>query len=451
MNITFECPDKINGLLTMTIEQSDYQESVDKQLKDMRRRANVPGFRPGMVPMGLIKRQYGEAAKYDAVNKLVDEKLFGYIRENKIQMLGSPLPAESQQPQDLKQDGPFTFVFDIAVAPEIDLELTAADEIDYYTIEADDKLIQEHVDMFCQRAGQLVAVEQYGGGTDSLTGDLRQTDEAGNTLEGGITVADATVMPTYFKDEDEKKKFADAKKGDILTFNPRKAYADTELASLLKMDKEQVKDLTSDFSFQVTEIKHFQPAAVDQKLFDTIYGEGTVKSEEEFRQKIADDLAPQLADNSQYKFLMDVRTYCETKVGTLTYPDALLKRVMLDPKNGRDEKYVEEHYADSIKALTWQLIEEKLVNQTGIKVNDDDIKQVAKASIRAQFAQYGMDNIPDDVLDSYADEQLKKEKDTERYVSRAIDVKLAAALKNVVKLNEKKTTLDEFNKMMREQ
>lgn len=449
MNITFDCPDKINGLLTMTIEQSDYQESVEKQLKDMRRRANVPGFRPGMVPMGLIKRQYGEAAKYDAVNKLVDEKLFGYIRENKIQMLGSPMPAESQQPQDLKQDGPFTFVFDIAVAPEFELELTSKDKIDYYNIEADDKLIQSQVDMFCQQAGQLQDAEQYAGGSDSLRGDLRQLDETGNTLEGGITVAEALVMPTYFKDEDEKKKFEGAKMGDILTFNPRKAYSDTELASVLKLEKEQVQDLQSDFTFQVTEIKHFQPAAVDQKLFDRIYGEGNVKSEKEFRQKIAESLAPQLTENSQYKFLLDVRDYCEKKVGELTFPDALLKRVMLDTKEGRDEKYVEEHYADSIKALKWQLIEEKLVQQTGIKVTDDDLKQVAKAAIRAQFAQYGMNDIPEDVLENYADEQLKKKEEAERYVSRAIDVKLAAALKDVVKLNEKKTTLDEFNKMLR--
>ena len=451
MNITFECPDKINGLLTMTIEQADYQESVDKQLKDMRRRANVPGFRPGMVPMSMIKRQYGEAAKYDAVNKLVDEKLFAYIRENKIQMLGSPLPAESQVPQDLKTDGPFTFVFDVAVAPEFSIELTGKDKIDYYVIEADDKLIQQQVDMYCQQAGEMKSAEQYQGGTDSLRGDLRQLDADGNTLEGGITVAEALLMPTYMKEEDERKHFEGAKLGDIITFNPRKAYGDAELASILKMEKDEVKDLTADFSFQVTDIKHFQPAEVNQKLFDHVFGEGSVKDEKEFRQRIADMLAPQLEENSQYKFLLDVRAYAENKVGELTFPDALLKRVMKASEEGRDDKFVEEHYADSIKALKWQLIEEQLVRANGIKVNDDDVKQVAKESMRAQFAQYGMNNIPEDVLDNYAQEQLKKGENVDRYVSRAIDVKLAAALKGVVKLNEKKVTLDEFNKMTQEQ
>ena len=451
MNITFDCPDKINGLLTMTIEQADYQESVDKQLKDMRKRANVPGFRPGQVPMSLIKRQYGEAAKYDAVNKLVDEKLFAYIRENKIQMLGSPLPAESQQPQDLSKDGPFTFVFDVAVAPEFEATLTEKDKVDYYTIKADDKLIQQQVDMYCQQAGEMKDAEQYQGGTDSLRGDLRQLDAEGNTLDGGITVADALLMPTYFKDDEQKKAFEAAKLGDIITFNPRKAYGDAELASVLKKEKEEVKDLESDFSFQVTTIKHFQPAEVDQALFDRIFGEGNVSDEKAFRQKIADMLAPQLEENSQYKFLQDVRAYMEKKVGELVFPEDLLKRVMKAGDSKRDDKFVEQHFEESLKQLKWQLIEEQLVRANGIKVNDDDIKQVAKAAMRAQFAQYGMNNIPEDVLDNYADEQLKKGENVDNFVARAIDVKLAAALKGVVKLNEKKVTLDEFNKMMQEQ
>ena len=452
MNIQFECPDKVNGLMTITIEQADYQAEVDKKLKDYRKKAQMPGFRPGMVPMGLIKRQYGTAIKVDEVNRILGEKLYEYIRENKIQMLGEPLPnEEKQQPQDLQGDGPFEFVFDIAVAPEFKAELTDKDKIDYYDIKVDDKLINQQVEMFQSQAGEFVEAQEWTG-NDTLKGDLRQLDADGNTLEGGITTEGGMIMPSYVKGEDEKKKFDGAKPGDIIIFNPKKAYPDNdaEVAALLKVDKEQVKTLESDFSFQITEIRHFQPHEVNQELFDRTFGEGNVKSEAEFRQKIADSIKPQLQGNSDFKFLLDVRKYMEKKVGELQFPEALLKRVMLNNNKDKGADYVEQNFQGSINELKWHLIKEQLVTANNIKVEDADIKQVAKGAIRQQFAQYGMNNVPDDVLDNYVDEQLKKRENIEGYVERAIDVKLMQALKQVVKLNTKEVTLDEFNKLMQE-
>ena len=219
MNIKFESADKINGLMTVTIEQADYQEAVDKKLKEYRKKAQVPGFRPGMVPMGLIKKQYGTAVKVDEVNRILGEKLYEYIRENKIQMLGEPLPnQEKQQPQDLAGDGPFEFVFDIAVAPEFKAELTAKDKINFYTIKVDDKLIDDQVQMYASQAGEFVEAQEWSG-NDTLKGDLRQLDAEGNTLEGGITTEGGMIMPSYIKGEDERKKFEGAKPGDIITFN----------------------------------------------------------------------------------------------------------------------------------------------------------------------------------------------------------------------------------------
>ena len=449
MNIQFESADKINGLMTITIEQADYQEQVDKKLKDYRKKAQVPGFRPGMVPMGLIKKQYGTAVKVDEVNRVLGEKLYEYIRENNIQMLGEPLPNESQVPQDLQGDGPFEFKFDIAVAPEFKAELTGKDKVDFYSIVADDKLIDEQVQMFASQAGEFVEAQEWSG-NDTLKGDLRQLDAEGNTLEGGIEVEGGLVMPSYVKGEDEKKKFDGAKPGDIIIFNPKKAYPDNdaEVAALLKKQKDEVKDLESDFSFQVTEIRHFQPHAVDQELFTRVFGEG-VKDEADFRQRIADGLKAQLAGNSDYKFLQDVRQYVEKKVGELQFPEALLKRVMINNNKDKGEEYVEKNFKASIDELKWHLIKEQLVAQTGIKVEDADLKLIAKDAIRQQFAQYGMNNVPDDMLEQYADEQLKKRENVESFVERAIDVKLTQALKQVVKLNTKEVTLDEFNKMMR--
>ena len=450
MNIQFECADKVNGLMTITIEQADYQEQVDKKLKDYRKKAQVPGFRPGMVPMGLIKRQYGMAVKVDEVNRILSDKLFEYVRQNNIQMLGEPLPNEErQQPQDLQGDGPFVFVFDIAVAPEFTAELTDKDKIDYYDIKVDDKIIDEQVQMFQSQTGEFVEVQEWSG-NDTLKGDLRQLDADGNTLEGGLEVEGGMVMPSYVKGEDEKKKFEGAKPGDIIVFNPKKAYPDNdaEVAALLKVDKDQVKDLESDFSFQITEIRHFQPHAVDQELFDRIFGEGNVTDEASFRQKIADGIKPQFVGNSDFKFLQDVRKYMEEKVGELQFPEAILKRVILQNNKDKGAEFVEKNFEGSIKELKWHLIKEQLVNACQVKVEDADLKQVAKGAVRQQFAQYGMNNVPDDVLENYAEEQLKKRENIEGYVERAIDVKLMQALKQVVKLNVKEVTFDEFNKMM---
>jgi len=450
MDIQFECNDKVNGLMTITIEAADYQEQVEKKLKDYRKKAQMPGFRPGMVPMGLIKKQYGTAVKVDEVNRLLGEKLYEYVRENKIQMLGEPLPnEEKQQPQDLAGNGPFTFVFDIAVAPEFKAELTNADTIDYYDITIDDKMVDDQVQMFQGQAGEFVEAQEWSG-NDTLTGDLRQLDADGNTLEGGIETAGGMVMPSYVKGEDEKKKFDGAKPGDIIIFNPKKAYPDNdaEVAALLKVDKEKVKDLDSDFSFQITSIRHFQPHAINQELFDRIFGEGNVKDEKDFRQKIADSIKPQLAANADFKFLADVRKYMEQKVGELTFPEALLKRVMLNNNKDKGADFVEKNFEGSIAELKWHLIKEQLVNAANIKVEDADLKQVAKGVVRQQFAQYGMSNVPDDVLDNYAEEQLKKRENIEGFVERAIDLKLMQALKQMVKLNTKQITLDEFNKLM---
>ena len=453
MNITFEAPDKVNGLMTITLEQADYQGEVDKQLKDYRKRAQVPGFRPGQVPMGMIKRQYGTAVKADVVNKLLGEKLYAYVQENKIQMLGEPLAHESQEPQDLEKDDTLTFKFDIAVAPEFKAELTDKDTVAYYHITVDDKLIDQQVEMYQSRGGHYDKVESYDAEQrDMLKGDLRELDADGNVKEGGIEVADAVLMPQYIKVDDQKKLFDGSKLGDIITWNPRQAYpeSDVEVSGLLKIEKDQVGEHTGDFTYQITEISRFVKADLNQELFDQVFGKGNVKSEQEFRQKIADQMGQQFSVDSDYKFLLDVRAYMEQKVGKLEYPEALLKRVMLQNNKDKGEDFVEKNFDASIKELGWHLIKEQLVAANNIKVDDNDLKAVAKEVARAQFAQYGMSNVPDEYLDNYAQDMLKKRENTEGLVDRAVDVKLTAALKQVVKLDEKNISLEDFQKMLNE-
>ena len=453
MNISFENPDKVNGVLTLTIEKDDYQAEVDKTLKDYRKKANVPGFRVGQAPIGLIKRQFGASVKADVVNKLIGKNLNDYIKDNNIDMLGEPLANANQVPQDLEADGPYTFIFDIAVAPEFKIELTADDSIDYYDIDVDDKLVSQQVEMFQSRAGHYDKVEEYDGSqNDMLKGDLRELDADGNAKEDGIVVEAAVLMPEYIKVDDQRALFDGAKLGSVITFNPKKAYPESnaEIKSLLKIDDAKAEELTSDFTFLVTEISRYTKAEVNQELFDQIYGKDNVKDEADFRQKIAEGIKNQLKSDTDYKFLLDVRAYAENKVGELTFPNELLKRIMLNNNQEKGEAFVNEHFDASIKELKWSLIKNQLVKAAEIKIEDADVKALAVEAARIQFAQYGMNNIPEEYLEKYANDMLKDKNYIDNLVERAIDVKLADAVKKVVKLNQKTISLDDFNKMMQE-
>ena len=453
MNISFENPDKINGVLKITIEKDDYQGEVDKTLKNYRKQANIPGFRQGQAPIGMIKRQFGMQVKMDVINKILGEKLNGYIIDNKIAMLGNPLPNEAQVEQDLEKDGPFEFIFDIAVAPEINIEINGNDEIDHYSIEVDDKLVDQQVDMFRSRAGHYDKVEEYDAAqNDMLKGDLRELDADGNAKEDGIVVGQAVLMPEYIKVEDQKSLFDGAKLGSVITFNPKKAYPESnaEIKSLLKISDEQAEGLTSDFTFLVTEISRFVKAEVNQELFDQVFGEGNVNDEADFRQKVAESIKTQFSNDEEFKFMLDIRKYAEDKVGEVAFPDELLKRVMKSNNQDKDDKFIEDNYAASIKELKWSLIKNELMEANELKVEKEDVVKVVKDIARMQFAQYGMSNVPEEYLDNYVDKIMKEEKNLESYIERASDIKLAAALKKVVKLNEKTVSLDEFNKIMSE-
>ena len=451
MNTQFECTDQVNGLLTINLEPSDYQEPVAKKLKEIRKKAQMPGFRPGMVPISLIKKRFGQNVKMEEVNRLVGEAINNYIKENKLRVVGNILPnTEKQQPQDIEAEGPLEFVFDIGVAPDFKVELSEQDKLDYYSIKADDKLIDEQVRMFAAQAGTFVEAQEWSG-NDTLMGDMRQLDKEGNTLEEGITVQSAQVMPSYIKDEEQKKLFEGAKPGDIIIFNPKKAYADndTELAGLLKKKKEEVKDLDSDFSFQITSIRHFEPAEVNEELFKKVFGDD-VKDEADFRQRIAKALEAQLAANGNFKFMIDLRKYLEEKVGTLPMPEQILKRSMIENNKDKEnvEELVEKNFEAAIKDLKWHLIKEHLVEMTGIKVDDKDMKAIARDHVRQQFAQYGINEVPDDMLEQYADEQLKKAENKNEYVEQIIDQKLVPAIKDIVKPAIKEVTIEEFRKMV---
>ena len=451
MNVSMQNVDKVSALLTVNIEKADYQEKVEKVLKKYRQQANIPGFRKGMVPMSLIKKQFGKSVTAEEVDRLMQEKVNEYIRENKVNMLGMPLPNEEKmQPIDFDTQENFEFVFDIALAPEFKAELTEKDAIDFYAIAVSDEMVNSQVEMYAQRASKYDKVDSYQD-RDMVKGLLAELDAEGNTKEGGIQVEGAVMMPSYMKNDDQKAIFNGAKVNDVLVFNPSVAYEGNaaELSSLLKIKKEEVEGMKSDFSFQIEEITRAIPAALDQALFDQVFGEGAVKSEDEFRGKIKEGIAAQFVADSNYKFLLDVRNYLMEKVGKLEFPDALLKKIMLLNNQDKGESFVEENYDKSIEELTWHLIKEQLVEANGIKVEQDDLLAIAKENTRMQFAQYGMMNLPEDMVENYAKDMLKKKENVEGLVNRAVDSKLIVALKGKVALNNKEVSFDEFNEMLK--
>ena len=449
MNVSLQNIDKVSALLTVKLEKADYQEKVDKALKSFRQKAQMPGFRKGMVPMSLIKKMYGKSVLAEEVNKLLSETVFKYIQDNKVNILGEPMPDEDKQPAiDFDTMEEFEFLFDIALAPEFKAEVSAEDKVDYYDIEVSDEMVNNQIKAYTQRNGKYEKVDTYAD-KDMLKGLLAELDEEGNAKEGGIQVEGAVMMPAYMKNDEQKAIFANAKVNDVLVFNPHTAWDGNpaELASLLKIDKEAAAEMKSDFSFQVEEITRFVEGELDQEIFDQVFGEGTVKTEEEFRVKVKEAIAKQFVADSDYKFLIDLRKVLMEKVGKLEFPDALLKRIMRANNPDKDEKFVEDNYGKSIEELTWHLIKEQLVKANDIKVEQQDIANMAREATRAQFAQYGMLNIPDELVENYVKEMLKKKESVEGLVNRVVETKLTNAIKPQVTLEHKSISAEDFNKM----
>ena len=446
MEFTLKNQDATSAILSVNIQEADYAALVEKQLKNFRQKANIPGFRPGMVPMGLIKKQYGTAVKAEEINKLLQTKIFEYIRENKVDMLGEPLPIEAQQANiNMADDKEFTFEFEIALAPKFDAVLDKNDALAYYKIQPTDEMVQGQVDAFAQRCGEYKQVESYENG-DMLKGTLTEA------VENGIVVREAVMMPSYMKNDDQKALFAGAKVNDVVTFNPFAAFDgnEAELASLLKVEKSEVAAHNGEFTFTISEITRFVASEVNQNVFDAAFGKDAVKSEEEFRAKIAEQFEARFEVESDYKLLMDVRDYLMNKVGKLEFNEAILRRIMDSNQPEGAEAVSEEDFQKSLTELRWHLVKEQLAKKFEIKIDDNDVLEVAKGATRDQFAQYGMANVPEDLLENYAKEMLKQEKTREALINRAVDVKLIQSIKAAITLNEEKVSVEDFNKKVSE-
>lgn len=451
MNISLKNNDAVSGIIKLEIVKADYADQVEKSLRSFRQKANVPGFRKGMVPMGMVKKMYGKHVLVEEVNKLVSENVYNYIRESKINILGEPLPNETEQKEinfDTQED--FEFCFDVALAPEIKISLDKNDTLPFYQVAVDEEMVEKQVEAYLSNFGSYDKVEEVED-KDLIKGTVAEL-ENGSPKEGGIVVEEAVLMPAYIKEEEEKAKFIGATNNSVIVFNPNKAYegAEAEIASFLKVDKAAVAGITGDFSFEISEITRHKGAEMNQELFDKVFGEGVVASEEEFKAKIKETLAEQFTPQSDYKFLVDARSILVQKAGELQFAENLLKRWLLVANEKNTKEKIEEEYPTIIEDLKYHLIKEQIVKENNLKIEDADVENFAKRVAKAQFAQYGMLSVPEDVLANYAKDMLKNKETVQNIVDRAVEEKLAGWLKEQVSLEVKEVSAEEFGKLFEE-
>lgn len=447
MNVTLDKNGNVSGVLTISLVEEDYQAEVKKQLAELGRRRPIKGFRPGHVPAGLLKKYYGGQVTAEVVDQVVSRELTNYIRENNIDLLGEPMLSPDTK-VDMVNEKDFSFKFDLGFAPEFELKLDKRVKVPYYNIEVSQEMIDNQNDAFKKRFGTQVAGE-VADEDALLRGSMVELAEDGTAKEDGIKVERTIVSPKYLKDDDEKAKFVGKKVGDELVFNPGKG-ADgnvTELAAMLNIDKDQATDVKSDFNFKVEEILVNKDAEMGQELFDSVLGKGVVKTEEEYFEKVKEMLAGQLKNDSNYRFTLDAEQVLKKKVGDLEMPDDFLKRYLVSINKDADQAKIEEEYPRTREEIVWQLIKEKVARTYDVKIEQDDLMRLARIYASQQFAQYGMGNLPDDMLDRYAGELLEN-KDYSREISRrAFEDKVFATIRDNVSLNEKTVTVEEFNKL----
>ena len=448
MNVSHQNTDNLNAVISIEISKADYQDKVDKSLRAYGQKANIPGFRKGKVPFSILTKMFGKSVRVEEINRLVSEALYNYIRDNKLNILGEPMTAEDMT-VDLDAQDDFTFRFDVALAPELNVKVDKSISVPYYTITVDDDMVKRQDESFRARFGKQVSVDESTDEKDLIKGSMVELSSDGTPLEGGITVESTIVSPNYFKSDDEKAKFAGVKKGDKVVFNPSKSCnaSVAELASMLNTDKEKAANVTADFEMTVTDITHLQPAELNQEFFDSIFGKDTVKTEEEYLAKIREMIAHQLVPESDYRFSLDSRAAIEKAVGDFELPDAFLKRWLLATDKERKAETIDDDYSRMVPDLKWQLIKEQIVKQFDIHVDDNDLKAMAKRVAASQFAQYGMTGVPDDVLERYGNEMLSNKDTRSRLINQATEMKIQTAIKESVTLNHKEVSMENFQKL----
>ncbi len=452
MKSTLNKTDDVNGTIVIELEKADYQEKVDKSLNQFRQKANIPGFRQGKVPKSVIQRMYGKAVLVDEINKIVTEEVGHFIRENNLKILGEPISDDSEEKQvDLDNDEILKFYFDVALTPEFELVLDKNDNLTYYNVKLEKDLLDKQMGAYKQNYGTYDSIKEEAKDTDLIKGTLTEVKD-GIDEENGQVIENAILMPSYLKDEETKNSFIGSKVGDSVVFNPKKAYDnnEAEVASLLQTTKENVKDINADFRFDIKEVTRYKEAEMNQELFDRVLGDGIASSEEEFRAKVEAELANQFKPNADHLFIHEAKDIIIDKMKDVEFPDEFLKRWLLESSENRTVESIEKDYPAILEDLKFHVAKQKIAEANEIKVEFQDIEALAVEVAKAQFAQYGMTNLPADVLQNYTKSLLEKEETVQNFYDRATENKIIDWLKEKVTVIEKEIPSQEFSDLMSE-
>ena len=439
MNVTRENIDALNATVRIDITKADYEEKVEKKLREYRRTASIKGFRPGHVPMQMIKKMYGTSVLVDEINNIVSESLSDYIKNENLDILGDPMPKNDGHSFDPEKSDEFSLTFELGLAPEFEVSLTKKQKLTRYQIEPDTKMVADYVDNYARRHGQFITAEAAEE-KDLLKGIVESSD-------GSVKNDAATLSVEMIKDEEIKKHFLGKKAGETVGFELRKAFPnDYEIAGLLKKQKDEVKDLDGSYSIVITEVSRFVPAENNQELWDKVYGEGTVKSAAEFEAKVTDEIKEYFNRETEYKLRTDARDLVLEKT-PFELPEEFLKRWLLKVNEKTTAEDIEKDFDHFRDDLRWQLIKNRVAKNNELKITDEEILDEAKAFTRAQFAQYGLHYATDEQITSFAADFLKKEEEARRIAEKVLDTRVLNIIIDSVKVDDKSVTPEEFNKL----
>ncbi|MDL2231418.1 trigger factor [Porphyromonadaceae bacterium OttesenSCG-928-L07] len=447
MNITKIQNDELNASLKIQLGKDDYASRVESMLKDYQKKAVVDGFRKGKTPMGIVKKMYGKAILVDEINKVLNDALTGYIRENNLNILGEPLPNETEQKELNLDNEEFEFVYDIALSPEVNAKLTKRDKIVFYTIKVDDKMIDQQVEAMRKNNGEMVDTEEVEG-TEYLKGEMVELDTDGKEKADGVKNSDASFSLMYTKDEEAVKAFKGAKKGATIKFDAVKAFPNkTDFASMLGVSKEEVESVNNEFAFTIKEIKRFVEAELNQDFFDKVYGKDSVKDEAAFRERVKEDIQNQLKGHSEYRFTIDAREKLIKKNEDVKLPEAFLKRWILATNDELKAEDVEKDFEGYRNEFKWQLIKNAVATEFDIKIEEEDLKKIARQVAASQLQQYGLFGLTDEQLDGFAARLVQDEKQRRQLFEQAYDTKIFGLIKENVKLDEEEISMEDFEKL----
>ncbi|WCT10924.1 trigger factor [Mucilaginibacter jinjuensis] len=448
MNISQEKTGKLNAVISINLNPEDYQPRVEKAIKEQAKKAKIPGFRPGMVPTSHVKRMYGKSILLDEINNLLSDTLNNYLTEEKLEVLGQPLPkVDDKVEYNWDFNDKFEFNYEVGLAPEFSVEFSKDDKLDQYVIKVDDETLDSRIKNLRRSYGKMTNPDVSADG-DVLYGDLAQLSPDGSVFEGGITQT-ASVRIEQIQDEKIKASLIGLKKGDVVEFDIQKAYNNdaAKIAGLLKIEEDAAADLKSNFSLTVKNVNRLDESDLDQAFFDKIFGEGTdVTTEEQFRAKITEELESMMVQDADRKLQNDLYNYSIEKI-KFELPDEFLKRWLKATNEKLTDEELAGGYDDFAKNLKWTLITNKIVTNNDLKIEYKEVFEQAKRQLDAQFRMYSPQPLPEEQLAQYTVQFLQDKENANRMFEEAKAIKVLDYLKGIITLNKKDITFKEFSEL----